>query len=596
MPLLGNVEKVAAILLRQKVVSPEQSREIVSVFEQPLSRHRKRGSRDLARKKSRKEEVYAPAFIAGLQLTGLDGKTVDEECVIKAIAKEYGIPYMKIDPLDLDQEIATSTIPKPFALKHTILPIKKSGNDLTVAIADPEEAASIAQQVAAATGCKVSPVISSRSDLEKLLAQFFAFKTTMSLAENELSGLKPQLGNLEQLSNIQSEDEISASDLHIQNAVSFLFNYALQNRASDIHIEPKRDHTAIRMRIDGALVETQKMPRVVHAAVVSRIKILARMDIAEKRRPQDGRIKALKGGKESEMRVSSLPVAFGEKMVIRIFDAEIAMKGLETLGFFPDDLKRYKSFLDNRHGIILVTGQTGSGKTSTLYATLKELYTPEINIVTIEDPIEMVIPELNQVAVQPAIDFTFANALRSILRQDPDIIMVGEIRDAETAQNAVQAALTGHLVLSTLHTNDTASTLARLYEIGVEPYLLKSTLIGVVSQKLVRVICENCKTQAVYPPGELKALGIAESGTLKKGQGCEKCRSTGYLGRTGVHEVMEITDALKNMMDRKTTDAVIKQKAREEGMRTLRENALQKAMNGTTTIEEVVSVLGEGRE
>lgn len=541
----------------------------------------------------RREEPDAPAFIASMKIQSPAGAAVDEDAVMRAIAREYGMTYMKIDPLELDQEVVTGSIPKPFALKHALLPVKKLGNELVIATANPDEAASLAREITAATGFRVSHVISSRSNIRMALAQFFGFKATISGAEQELSGAKPQAGNLEQLSKLRSEDEISASDQHVQNAVNLLLNYALVNRASDIHIEPKRDHTEVRMRIDGALVETQKMPRAVHGAVISRIKVLARMDISEKRRPQDGRIKAQSEGRETEMRVSSLPVAFGEKVVIRIFDGDVALRGMDKLGFFPDDLERYQRFLSMHHGVILVTGQTGSGKTSTLYASLRRLYSPAMNIVTIEDPIEMVVPEFNQVAVQPSIDFTFASALRSILRQDPDVIMVGEIRDAETARNAVQAALTGHLVLSTLHTNDTASALTRLYDIGVEPYLVKSSLIGVVSQRLVRVICEHCKADAEYAPEELRPLGLSPDATLKRGAGCEKCRSTGYFGRTGVHEVMEITDDLREMIDGRTPDAAIMHKARQNGMRTMRENAAMKVAQGITTIEEATSVIGE---
>jgi general secretion pathway protein E len=594
MPLLNNVEKVADILLRRGVLSPEQRQEIARAVEPAPTRSKRKSVRDLARKKARKEEFFAPTFIASMKLRSPGGDLVDEDAVMRAIAAEYDIPYLKIDPLELEHDVVTGTIPKPFALKHMILPVKRLGNDLTIAMADPGDAATVSQQITAATGYRVRQVISSRSDMEKILAQFFGFKATMTRAEQELTGAKSTLGDLEQMSKLHSEDEISASDHHIQNAVNLLLNYALANRASDIHIEPKRDATIVRMRIDGALVETQKMPRVVHGAIVSRIKVLARLDISEKRKPQDGRIKAQKEGRETEMRVSVLPVAFGEKIVIRIFDGDVALKGLDSLGFYPDDLGRFKRFLSMHHGIILVTGQTGAGKTSTLYASLKHLYSPEINIVTIEDPIEMVVPELNQVAVQPSIDFTFAIALRSILRQDPDIVMVGEIRDAETAKNAVQAALTGHLVLSTLHTNDTASSLTRLYDIGVEPYLVKSSLIGVVSQRLVRVICEHCKTDAEYADDELKALGITGPAKLKEGAGCEKCRSTGYFGRTGIHEVMEITDEIREMIDGKTSDTAIMQKAREGGMRTLRENAARKVLDGITTLEEALAVIGEG--
>ncbi|MBI5179005.1 MAG: Flp pilus assembly complex ATPase component TadA [Nitrospinae bacterium] len=587
MAVINNVEKVAVILRNQGVISPEQLQEIRRLMEPPPTRHRRRAVHEL--RKARKEEKYAPDVISAMKLFSIAGKPVDEELIISVVAKEYGIPFRKVDPLDMDAKVVSETLPKPFALKHHVLPVALLGRELTVATPEPEDAA-VVQQIVVATGYRVNHVLSARSEIDKTLKQFFGFQTSVAMAEKEVTGQQAGLANLEQLSKLKSEDEISSSDLHIQNAVDLLLHYALTNRASDIHLEPKREHTVVRMRIDGALVETQKIPRVVHGAIISRIKILARMDISEKRRPQDGRIKVQREGKESEMRVSVLPVAFGEKAVIRIFDAEMALKSLEVLGFFPEELETYKRFLAKPNGIILVTGQTGSGKTSTLYSSLKHLYTPETNIVTIEDPIEMVVPEFNQVAVNPAIDLTFASALRSILRQDPDIIMVGEIRDRETAENAVQAALTGHLVLSTLHTNDTASSLTRLYDIGIEPYQIRSTLIGLVSQRLVRVICEHCKTDVVVAPEELKAAGIANSKplTLKKGAGCDKCRFTGYYGRTGVHEVMDITENLRNMIDGETPDTAIRQAARKAGMRILQENAVRKMLAGVTTLDEVL--------
>ena len=589
MAITNSVEKVSAILQRQDVITAEQFQFIRRATEPPHPKHRRRTHEA---KRPHSQEKYAPHTITALKLVAKDGKLLDEDMIMRAVAQEYGVPFHKIDQLDLDSEVVAGTLPRPFAMKHMIVPIARLGAELTVAVTDPDDI-SIVQQIEVATGYKVQRVVSSRSDIEKTIKQFFGFRTTMKMAEKDVTD---QLGlaNLEHLSKLKSEDEISSSDLYIQNAVDLLLHYALANRASDIHIEPKRDHTAVRMRIDGALIESQKIPRIVHAAIVSRIKLLARLDISEKRRPQDGRIKIQREEKESEMRVSVLPVAFGEKVVIRIFDAEMALKNLEVLGFFPEDLEKYKRFLSRPHGIILVTGQTGSGKTSTLYSSLKRLYTPETNIVTIEDPIEMVVPEFNQVAVHPAIELTFASALRSILRQDPDIIMVGEIRDAETAENVVQAALTGHMVLSTLHTNDKASSLTRLYDIGIQPYLVKSTLIGIVSQRLVRVICENCKTDAVHLPEELKAVGLdsAQNLKLKKGAGCDKCRSTGYFGRTGIHEVMEITDGLREMIDGKTTDTAIRQAARKGGMRTLQENAVQKMLDGVTTLEEIVRLFG----
>jgi general secretion pathway protein E len=353
----------------------------------------------------------------------------------------------------------------------------------------------------------------------------------------------------------------------------------------------------VRLRIDGVLHPIYTLPKAVHPAVISRIKTLSRLNIAEKRRPQDGRMKIEYSGKEVELRISTVPVAFGEKAVLRLLNPDVLFQDLEELGFFPFDLIQFRSFLEKPHGIILVTGPTGSGKTTTLYSALRYLSTPEKNIVTIEDPIEMVCSEFNQIAVQPQVDITFANSLRSILRQDPDIIMVGEIRDQETADNAIQAALTGHLVLSTLHTNDSASSLTRLIDLGVEPFLISSTLIGVLAQRLVRKICPHCEESFSLNSEDLQSLGFTfldrEKVELKRGKGCINCRNTGYWGRSGVFEVLTITPPVKKQISQKVDADAIKKKASEDGMTTLRENAIKKMLKGATTYQEVLRITAE---
>ncbi|MBI5636715.1 MAG: type II/IV secretion system protein [Nitrospinae bacterium] len=579
MTVINNIEKLTDLLLRQKAITATQSEHIRRAWEQ-RGRHRRR---------SEKEKIpkLPIPFIAALNFTA-GGKPLDEEAITRAVAREFGLPFRRIDPLELDGNIVAGTITRPFALWHMVVPLEKTEGALTVAVADPETGEAL-EQIKKLSGLDINRVIAARSDIERIINQFYGFRATMREAEKGVSA-GAALSDLEQLSRLKSEEEISSSDKHIQNAVELILHYALANRASDIHIEPKREETVVRMRIDGALNETQRIPRAVHGAVLSRIKILARLDVSEKRRPQDGRIKVQKEGKESEMRVSILPTVFGEKAVIRIFDAEMALRGLGALGLYPEELERYQRFLARPHGIILVTGPTGSGKTNTLYSSLKYIESPDRNIVTIEDPVEMVVPEFNQVAVQPVIEFTFAAALRAILRQDPDVIMIGEIRDHETAQNAVQAALTGHLVLSTLHTNDTVSSLTRLYDIGIEPYLVKSSLIGVVAQRLVRMICPRCIADIEHTADELKSFGLSASGPvrLKKGTGCDHCRSTGYHGRTGVHEVLEVSNDIRQLIDGKTPDTAIKEMARKSGMRTLKENAARKMAEGITTFEEVL--------
>jgi general secretion pathway protein E len=395
---------------------------------------------------------------------------------------------------------------------------------------------------------------------------------------------------------MKSESEIESSDQHVVNAVEFMLQHAFESRASDIHVEPKREHSLIRFRIDGVLHDIQKMPKIVHQAVVSRIKTMSRLDIAEKRRPQDGRVKTTRGGRDVELRVATLPVGFGEKVVLRIFDPEVLLQDLTGLGFYPDELQHFNDFITRPHGIVLVTGPTGSGKTTTLYSALKTIATREINVTTIEDPIEMVYEEFNQTAVQTKVGITFASALRHILRQDPDVIMVGEIRDGETAQYAIQAALTGHLVFSTLHTNDAASSISRLVDLGVERFLISSTLVGTMAQRLVRRICPHCVTERHLNPDEVATLRLAvppgKRIKVKEGAGCFECRSTGYIGRTGIFEILPIDDTVKNLVLQGADAPEIKREAVKNGMRTLRQSALRKLAEGSTTFEEVVRVTG----
>jgi general secretion pathway protein E len=429
----------------------------------------------------------------------------------------------------------------------------------------------------------------------RALNEFYGLRHSVKRAERDLSsGI--DLGNLEQLVRMKSATEIESSDQHIVNAVEFLLQHAYDTRASDIHIEPKRDNSTIRFRIDGVLHDIQEMPRVVHQAVVSRIKTVARLDIAEKRRPQDGRMKTTRQGQEIELRVSSLPVAFGEKLVMRIFDPQVLVQDLAGLGFYPDELEQFNDFISRPHGIILVTGPTGSGKTTTLYSALTTLSTSEVNITTIEDPIEMVNPRFNQTAVQNKVGITFAAALRHILRQDPDIIMVGEIRDAETAQYAIQAALTGHLVFSTLHTNDASSSISRLTDLGVERFMITSTLAGAMAQRLLRKICPHCALERYLERDEASTLRLSipdgKRVKVKEGKGCHQCRGTGYLGRSGIFEVLTIDDAIKELILKGADAPLIKREAVRHGMRTLRQSALRKLSEGVTTVEEVLRVTG----
>ena len=533
-----------------------------------------------------------------LNLNRLDkpDKVIDEDLIFKTLADSWHLPYKKIDPLKLELNFVTGTISRSFALRHLLLPLQMKGGKLVVATPNPfnHEAIDDVQRV---SNLKVSPIVSSKTDVARLIKEFFGFHHSISAAENLFSRTGVDLGNLERFVNLGNMDEPPSTDQHIVNAVNHLFSYAFDQKASDVHIEPKRDICLVRMRIDGALHTVYKLPKKLHNAVISRIKNLSALDMAEKRRPQDGRIKMLKKDQEVEIRVSTIPVAFGEKVVMRIMDPEILFQDLESLGFTPADLKKYKKLITMLFGIVLVTGPTGSGKSTTLYSSLRMLSSPEVNITTIEDPIEMIHEEFNQIGVQPAIDVTFGAVLRNIMRQDPDIIMVGEIRDLETAQAAVQAALTGHLVLSTLHTNDAVSTVFRLLDLGIPPYLIHSALTGVVAQRLVRKICPHCAQPFEMDRRELAALGLLVPGEgplkLKHGKGCLKCRNTGYSGRSGIYEILAYTRGLKQLTTGKASLGDMRRTAREQGLISLRENGIEKMLEGQTTYQEILRVTWE---
>jgi general secretion pathway protein E len=533
--------------------------------------------------------------ITNLELKRADDSytVLDEETIYQALSRAWKIPYKKIDPLKLDLNLVTTTIPQGFAMKHLVLPIAINGGFLTVATPDPfnEEAM---RDIAQVTQLKVKTVVSTKTDIIKLINEFFGFKRSIVAAENQFAGPSVDLGNLEQFVRLRADDELPSTDQHIVNAVDHLLSYAFDQRASDVHIEPKRDKSMVRLRIDGILHVIYELPKNVHNAIISRIKTISRLDMAEKRRPQDGRIKMEKGGVEAEIRVSSIPVAFGEKLVMRISDPDVLFQDLENLGFTSMDLIRYQQFIHMPHGIVLVCGPTGSGKSTTLYSTLRELSSPDINITTVEDPIEMIHEDFNQIAVQPVVGITFGSILRNILRQDPDIIMIGEMRDLETAENAIQAALTGHLVLSTLHTNDAPSSVTRLQDLGTPSFLLQATLVGILAQRLVRKICSFCKEPFEMDPKELASLGLDLGGNgpveLHMGKGCMKCRGTGYLGRSGVYEVLPVTESIKKMITPESNVEAMLDMAKREGMITLRENAVKKLLAGETTYQEVLRV------
>ena len=593
-----SAQNVCRTLLKKGLITPGQAEKILKKKDVLEARLKKQKNRNQASGTRSANPVNSIDIIAALNLecSGADSRVLDEELIFQTLADEWEIPFKKIDPLKLDLNLVTTTIPRSFAMKHLVLPIAIKDGHLTVATPNPFNV-EVMEDIARASQLNVKVVVTSKSDIVKLINEFFGFKRSIAEAEHQFAGPSVDLGNLEQYVRLKSADELPSTDQHVVNAVNYLFTYAFDQRASDVHIEPKRNVSLVRMRIDGVLHTVHQLPKNVHSAIVSRIKNLSRLDMAEKRRPQDGRIKTDKGGVEVEIRVSTIPVAFGEKVVMRIMDPDVLFQDLETLGFTSTDLIRYNKFINMPHGIVLACGPTGSGKSTTLYSTLKDLYTPEINITTIEDPIEMVCEEFNQIAVQPAVGITFATILRNILRQDPDIIMIGEMRDLETAENAVQAALTGHLVLSTLHTNDAPSSITRLLDLGVPPFLIQSTLVGIMAQRLVRKICNHCMEPFDMETAELSTMGlnVEKNGrvTLYRGRGCQKCRGTGYYGRTGIFEVVPYSESLKKMTTASMDIETIRNQAKAEGMVSLRGNALKKLLAGKTTYQEVLRVTWE---
>jgi general secretion pathway protein E len=548
--------------------------------------------------RARGEEEASPfKALMAMNLTdaSASGMRIDDFLLARLIAEDAALKFYKIDPLKLDVEMIESKISRPFARKHRMTPVAIRDGKLIVAVVNPFDTVAL-DTYHQMVKQEIEIVVASESDVMGVITEQYGFRASVTKAGRDLGRGAIDLSNLEQYVKLKSGNEIETSDAHIVNAVDFLLQHAYDSRASDIHIEPKREAAMIRFRIDGVLHEIQRVPKLVNLAITSRIKTMCRMDIAERRRPQDGRIKTEREGKEVELRVSTLPTAFGEKMVMRIFDPDVLLRDLSGLGFYEDELHMFGEWIKRPHGIILVTGPTGSGKTVTLYSALKSLASPEINITTIEDPIEMVWDDFNQTSVQPKIGITFPSALRTILRQDPDIIMVGEIRDEETAQNAVQAALTGHLVFSSLHTNDAATSVTRLIDLGIQPFLISSTLVGTMAQRLMRRICEDCKRNRPLSVEEAGMLNLqAPAGKriiVKEGAGCIRCRNTGYFGRTGIFEILPIDNAIRDLIDRSEDFLKIKEMAVKRGMRTLRQSALRKLAEGVTSFEEVVRVTG----
>src|SRR5947207_364173 len=522
-------------------------------------------------------------------------KLMTLEWLVEWLAGKLDIPYLHIDPLKIDLGAVTATMTNAYAERYRILPVAVDRLTLTVATGEPF-VRSFAEELERILKLDVKFVFANPQDVKRYLGEFYNLARSMKRAQDQTKVDFAYARNFEQLVELGKHGHLDANDQHIVHIVDWLWQYAFEQRASDIHIEPRRDVGHVRFRIDGVLHSVYSIPTLVLNAVTSRIKLLARMEIVEKRRPQDGRIKTIApDGQEVELRISTMPTAFGEKLVMRIFTPEVLVRDFQELGFTDEDGERWEKMIREPYGIILVTGPTGSGKTTTLYSTMKLLATPEVNVCSIEDPIEMIAPEFNQMQVQPGIGVDFASGVRTLLRQDPDIIMVGEIRDRDTADMAVQAALTGHLVLSSLHTNDAPTAITRLLDLGTPSYLISSTLLGVMAQRLVRTLCPHCKKPGDSPDEEAWRMLTAPFRADLPQQtqmaiGCLECRMTGYFGRMGLYEIMTLTPSLRRLIHAEAEDGKIREQAYKEGMKPLRVSGAVKIAAGLTTVDEVVKV------
>ena len=532
--------------------------------------------------------------LASVSMTRMsDGKPLDIETMAQWLAGRAGLNYLKIDPLKVEVGKVADAMSAIYAERHKVLPVQVSSSEVVVATSEPFVTDWVTE-VERQAKRRVRLVVSNPLDISKYTAEFFALAKSVKAALK--AGGNSGGASFEQLVELnKTNKQLDANDQGVVQVVDWLWQYAFEQRASDIHLEPRREQGVIRFRIDGVLHLVYQLPMGVHNAMTARIKLLGRMDVVEKRRPQDGRIKTRNPrGDEIEMRLSTLPTAFGEKMVMRIFDPDATVKDLDGLGFSQHDADRWEQLVKRPYGIILVTGPTGSGKTTTLYSTLKRLATEAVNVSTVEDPIEMIEPAFNQTQVQPHLDFDFPEGLRALMRQDPDIIMVGEIRDLQTAEMAVQAALTGHLVFSTLHTNDAPSAVSRLMELGVPPYLINATLLGVLAQRLVRTLCSQCREKDLSATREsltelVNPWQVNGGYRPYKPVGCADCRLTGFKGRMGLYELLTVTEGFKEKVSKEPSMDALRRQAVTDGMRPLRLAGALKVAEGLTTIEEILA-------
>ncbi|HEY4002124.1 MAG TPA: type IV-A pilus assembly ATPase PilB [Candidatus Xenobia bacterium] len=524
---------------------------------------------------------------------------VSDNDITEMIGKQMGVAFVDLDNFQWDPELARA-IPEHLAQRYKVIPVAQHENRLTLAMVDPQDVLAI-DDIRLITGFDIDPVISTEDKILKAIQRQFG-SHDMAVVEDEFKSLTTSDigGSMEMESEVDEEialDKLKelVDEAPIVRVVNLIISQAINDKASDIHIEPESKSVRVRYRIDGVLHDVMSPPKHIQAPMVSRIKIMANMDIAERRVPQDGKIHLRHDNREFDLRVSTIPTIHGEKTVMRILDKGSVMLGLSKLGFYPDIQASLEGVVEKPYGMVLVTGPTGSGKSTTLYSCLNKLNTGMTNITTIEDPCEYTVSGVNQVQVNMKAGLTFSSALRSFLRQDPDIIMVGEIRDQETALIAIESALTGHMVLSTLHTNDAPGAINRLIEMGIEPFLVASAVIGILAQRLARMICPNCKEAYVPPPEAVKKFGLAaytdREITFYKGHGCDHCKMTGYKGRTGIHEILIISDRTRGLILQRASTAEIKQACIEEGMRTMQDDGMRKVLDGVTSIEECLRVV-----
>ncbi len=577
--LLLDLPMILAALVEDGYISQRQSEDVL-----------------IAPRTAREQNMHPLEIVASREFDNrrTPGGSVDLETLTLWLCERSGQEYVRIDPLQVNVNAVTEVMSYGFAQRHNILALDVTDDSVTIASGQPYMTAWESMLTQTLRGRRIKRVICNPADLTRYQLEFYSIARSAQKAHEaglEVSGIT----NLEQMLELGGLKSPEANDAHVVNIVDWLLQYAFDQRASDIHIEPRRDAGLIRFRIDGVLHHVYELPSAVNTAVTSRLKILGRMDVAEKRRPQDGRVKTLsQDGEEIELRLSTLPTAFGEKMVMRIFDPDVLLRSFSELGLTGDDYDRWHEMTHAANGIVLVTGPTGSGKTTTLYSTLKQLATSEVNVCTIEDPIEMVEPAFNQMQVQHNIDVTFDSGVRALMRQDPDIIMIGEIRDLQTAEMAIQAALTGHLVISTLHTNDAPTAITRLLDLGVPAYMIRATVLGVMAQRLVRTLCPHCKEEEEVDKEAWQLLTrpfkVKPPARVYAPRGCLECRDTGYLGRIGIYEILPLTEKVHPMVTGETDLEGLRKAGFSEGMRTLRLSGAQKVGAGVTTIAEVLRV------